>query len=140
MRCVAKCLLVALLCVPGIGFAQDYLCSYKARISEHDKYNSSGDTLRKNGADVAIVAAILRQDRANYHVFNRRDPEDQSDCAFDDRKNREVFESFIREGSISSSASYQIINENPLISVDVYKGYVNVKIVDEPVRKRSTVQ
>lgn len=140
MRGVSKCLLAVLMCVPTIGFAQDYLCSYRARISEHDKYNSAGESLQRNGSDVAIVAAILRQDRANYHVFNRMDPEDQSDCVFDEKKNREVLESFIRDGSISSAASYQIINGHPLINVDIYKGYVKVKIVDEPVRKRSTVE
>ena len=39
---------------------------YNARLSARDHYNSNGERLR-------TVAAILRQDRANFHRFNRRD-------------------------------------------------------------------
>ncbi|WP_018605088.1 hypothetical protein [Uliginosibacterium gangwonense] len=137
---VSKYVLALLMCLPAAGFAKDYLCTYQARISNADKYNSAGEPLKKSGSDVATVAAILRQDRANFHVFNKRDSEDQTDCVFDEKKNREIFESFVRNGSISNDASYAIINGNPLINVEIYPEYVKVKIVDEPVRKKSTVQ
>jgi len=139
-RTVSKYLLALLMCLPAAGFAKDYLCTYQARISPEDKFNSAGEPLKKNGSDVAIVAAILRQDRANYHVFNKRDPEDQTDCVFDQKKNREIFERFVRNGSISGEASYSIINGNPLINVEVYQEYVKVRIMEEPSHKKSSVQ
>jgi hypothetical protein len=56
----------------------EILCSYIARISEQDKYNSAGDSLVSDQKPLlAVAAAIIRQDRANYHEFNKPDDEDQ---------------------------------------------------------------
>jgi hypothetical protein len=58
---------------------------YKARLSEKDHFSSSGKRLK-------IAIAIVRQDRANFHVFNIRDAEDESDEAFKDKQAREYIE------------------------------------------------
>ncbi|MEN9639954.1 MAG: hypothetical protein RLZZ262_1823 [Bacteroidota bacterium] len=114
------------------GAAQaDFLCNYTARISEQDKRNSSGGYLT-NGTTVstAIAAAIIRQDRANYHQFDKRDPEDTNDCYFHDKDNRAALEKRLGKGTAPKESLKQIIFGNPLISVDVYDDFVNVKILD----------
>ena len=49
--------------------AGPYLTNYCTVISDRDRYNTNGQRL-------ATPGAILQQDRANYHRFNRRDPGD----------------------------------------------------------------
>src|SRR5256886_13583841 len=59
------------------GKAQQQVESYVAFLSEADHFNSSGERLR-------TAAAIIRQDRANFHRFGRRDQADESDSFFAD--------------------------------------------------------
>ena len=54
---------------------------YIARLSSTDHFNSKGKRLRS-------AAAIVQQDRANYHKFTERDLDDKSDTMFSDRINR----------------------------------------------------
>ena len=49
--------------------------SYLARLGPADHFNSSGERLTS-------AAAIIRQDRANYHQFGKRDEEDDGDDFF----------------------------------------------------------
>jgi len=58
------------LCAPQPSKAQEMVESYVAFLSEADHFNSNGERLRS-------AAAIIRQDRANFHRFGRRDPDDQ---------------------------------------------------------------
>ena len=95
---------------------------YTARLGPADHFNSSGERLR-------TVAAILRQDRANFHRFGRADDEDETDDFFDDANNRAAFERMIARGRISRAAANAIINREPLVHVDVYQGYVVVTIM-----------
>ena len=60
------------LCAPQPGKAQEMVESYVAFLSEADHFNSNGERLRS-------AAAIIRQDRANFHRFGRRDPDDQDE-------------------------------------------------------------
>jgi hypothetical protein len=57
------------LCALQPGKAQELMESYVAFLSEADHFNSNGERLRS-------AAAIIRQDRANFHRFGRRDPDD----------------------------------------------------------------
>src|SRR2546430_17195594 len=57
------------------GKAQQQVESYVAFLSEADHFNSSGDRLR-------TAAGIIRQDRANFHRFGRRDQADENDSFF----------------------------------------------------------
>ena len=118
---------------PVPSHADTYLCTYKARISETDKHNSSGARISVSAFQLDAVAAILRQDRANYHMFGRRDLEDLSDCAFNTKQNRDALEIFVRNGRISEAAMRKIIYENPLISVDVYQEHIDIQTLAEQV-------
>ena len=101
------------------------LCSYQARISDNDKKNSSGASLN-NGANKSTVAAFIRQDRANYHQFNLRDPEDQSDCNFSTKENRAKIDSLIKNSNIDQAVINQITSDNPIIKVDVFSDKLEI--------------
>ena len=49
--------------------------SYRAYIGSDDLYNSKGERL-------TLPWQIIRQDRANYHAYRRRDRGDQGDSFF----------------------------------------------------------
>ena len=62
----------------GVGSAQagdDMLGSYVARISDRDHHAS-------DGYELSSAAQMVRQDRANWHKFHRRDADDQGDDWF----------------------------------------------------------
>ena len=87
-RITIKCLLVILM---GLSLARPVSAAdeinYYAYLSEKDRYNSNGDRLKS-------VAAILRQDRANYHK-GRRDRADEDDGGiFATAAGRAKFESY----------------------------------------------
>lgn len=110
-------------------FAADVLKdSYTARLSAKDHFNS-------NGVRLTSVAAIIRQDRANYHKLNIRDEEDQNDSFFASANNRELLEKFLERGSAEKAAIQSITNGTPLIQVRVYTSaesghdYIRVSII-----------
>ena len=111
------------------AYADDYLCSYSARISYADKHNSNGASIANNYSN-STVAGILRQDRANFYVFNKRDREDKKDCIFHSKAARANMQKSIAAGSIPQYAKQIIVDENPLINVDVYSGHVDIKIIE----------
>jgi len=106
------------LAVPSIGFADELMESYTAKLSYKDHHNSGGSRLTK-------VAGIIRQDRANFHKFHRRDSADTWDRFFSSKSNRATMERMIRRGSISGSARNTIIYGTPTIKVRIYNGYGN---------------
>src|SRR5206468_3012820 len=99
------------------------------RLSAKDHFNSSGQRLTS-------AAAIIRQDRANFHRNDIRDEEDQADLFFADEDNRKVLEAMLERGSNSASALSTIVNGTPLIRVSIYKGgqgdFVRVEIFGGP--------
>jgi hypothetical protein len=97
--------------------AQELIETYVARLSKTDHLNSNEEPLRS-------AAAIIRQDRANYHRFNRRDPEDEGDSFFADEGNREALEQMIERGRPTPKTRSRIVYGTPLIRVDVYRGSV----------------
>ena len=112
------------------ALADRYLCTYTARIAEWDKINSEGQSL-VSGYNLSSVAAVIRQDRANFHKFNRRDPEDTDDCAFSSPQNRQLLENFLRHGSVTQSSLHRIADGTPLIDVDIYDNHVDVRLQNE---------
>jgi len=88
--------------------------SYTAKIGYYDHYNSRGTPLEK-------YSEILRQDRANYHKFNKRDSEDEGDQYFTSKGNRAILEDMLYNSNISYSVRNAIENNNPLIEVRIYK-------------------
>ena len=62
--------------------------------------------------------AILRQDRANFHVFNIKDAEDQSDEMFKNKEVRADMETMVI--SMSETTEKAILNGTPVIKVEVF--------------------
>lgn len=106
----------------------DVITGYSARLSRKDHFASDGVALES-------PAAVIRQDRANYHKFKRRDDEDDSDDYFDSAQHREGLERALERGHTTRAAYRSIMNGTPLIAVTVYRSrggiYVDVKIVEE---------
>jgi len=111
---------VLALVLPGVAAAQPVEV-YVARLSSHDHHNSNGQRL-------TTIAAIIRQDRANFHRFGIRDPEDDDDAFFDDANNRARLERLIARGSVSRRAGRAILYGTPLIQVTVYDNYVDIDV------------
>src|ERR1700720_3721220 len=90
------------------GRAQELIESYTAFLSEADHFNSNGQRLTS-------AAAIIRQDRANYHRFGRRDPDDQDDMFFANAENRDALERMLERGQASPGVLSRIVNGTVLI-------------------------
>ena len=99
-----------------------YIDTYYAKLADIDHYNSRGVRLHS-------VAAIIRQDRFNYHIRGIRQRADTWDPLFARKVNRARLESMIRNGSISWSARQSILYGNPVIKVDIYDNKVNVRVI-----------
>ncbi|KUM26639.1 hypothetical protein AU467_20740 [Mesorhizobium loti] len=105
--------------------AQDMLGSYVARISERDHHASDGYPLES-------AAQMVRQDRANWHKFRRRDSDDQGDPWFRGNDDRAQLERMLERGGAMSSATRRaIVNGEPLIEVDVYPDSVRVSVLED---------
>lgn len=94
--------------------AQEFLGSYTAYIGPQDFYNSSGSR-------ITSVCGVLQQDRANFHRFGRRDPQDQTDPFFANPEARAVIGRDCRaaQGDAAQSRIINSINQGRPISVPV---------------------
>ena len=122
----------AMLLVLGMGsaYADDLVCVYQAEISVDDKYNSSGEFL-ETGYTKNAVAAVIRQDRANFYKFNPGgDPNDSPGCVFQSQNRRAYLEKLVRKSRLSPQVIRRIIDENPVIEVQVYSKSVRIEIVE----------
>jgi hypothetical protein len=118
-------LLLASLLGAGSACADDMLGSYVARISERDHEASDGYAL-------GSAAQMVRQDRANWHKFRRRDSDDEGDAWFRTNDERADLQRMLeRPGAMSSSTKRAIVNGEPLIQVDVYDSSVRVSILED---------
>ncbi len=127
MHALAAILTTALLATSA--FADNIRETYTARLSARDHFNSSGERLTS-------AAAIIRQDRANFHKFGKRDAEDEADSFFASAHNRELLEKLLERGSAKKAAILAIINGTPLIRVEVCTDartggdYIRVSLID----------
>lgn len=87
--------------------------SYDAYIGQQDLFNSSGRRLTKPWQ-------IVRQDRANFHMYRRGDRYDDWDTFFGDPVNREMLEQMLRRGFIAPQAARDIVQGDVLIRVEIY--------------------
>lgn len=94
---------------------------YVAKLGVQDHFNSQGKRLKS-------AAAIIRQDRANYHKFGKRDAIDEGDSFFNNKKNRGILESMLNRGFISPSTKKKIVDDTPTIVVYVYLDSIVVEI------------
>ena len=88
------------------------LDTYSARLGNADHFNSNGTRLRS-------AAAILRQDRANFHKFGIKDPEDEWDSYFSKKSNRARMESLLKRGTFEPGARNAIVNNTPFVFVRI---------------------
>ena len=123
MNKLAAALLIASISMTAAPVAAQpgAIASYTARLSSRDHFNSNGQRIR-------TVAGILRQDRANVHRFGRVDDEDESDPYFASAANRAALENLILRGHVSRAAANAIVNQEPLVRVTIYRGYVDVTV------------
>jgi hypothetical protein len=109
--------------------AQQLIETYVALLSEADHFNSSGQRLTS-------AAAIIRQDRANYHRFGVRDPEDEDDALFADEQNRQALERMLERGHADPGVLSRIVNGTVLVRVNVYRSssgpFVQVTVLNNP--------
>ncbi|TIS54403.1 MAG: hypothetical protein E5W91_26970 [Mesorhizobium sp.] len=118
-------LVLASLLGTNAAHADEMLGSYVARISDRDHHASDGYEL-DNAAD------MVRQDRANWHKFHRRDSDDENDVWFRTNGQRAGLQRRLeRGGSMSASTRRAIVNGEPLIQVDVYSHSVRVSILED---------
>ncbi|HEX4302738.1 MAG TPA: hypothetical protein VHZ78_08090 [Rhizomicrobium sp.] len=96
--------------------AAELVGSYNAWLGRADHYNSNGERLTS-------AAAIIRQDRANYHKFGIRDRNDESDDYFASADNRATLERMLNDGNSDSGVLNRIVNSNVMIHVDIYRSH-----------------
>jgi hypothetical protein len=112
------CILVVAIAItafaPSMAQAQQVIASYVARLSAADHFNSNGERLTS-------AAAIIRQDRANFHRFGVRDPEDESDPFFADQDNRAALEQMLERGRAAPGVIDRVVNGTPLVRVEVHR-------------------
>jgi type III secretory pathway component EscR len=112
---------------------QDYSAFYEARLSAQDHTTS-------NGAKLSDVASILRQDRANYHKFKKRDADDQTDNFFSSAKNRVLIDSYFKNvysgNPMSAKDKQAILSGTPLVRVSLVDGIKNEKFLSVEVLSR----
>jgi len=118
---VAGALTLAGMALAAPASAQQLLEAYQARLSASDHFNSNGERLRD-------PAAILRQDRANFHQFGIRDAEDEDDVYFGKKANRARLEAMLRSGRLDRATRNAILNGEPLVLVEVYDNSVVVTV------------
>jgi hypothetical protein len=109
----------------GAAKADEFLGSYVARISGRDHHASDGYALDS-------AAQMVRQDRANFHKFHRRDRDDENDVWFRGNDDRARLERMLqRPGAMSGPVRRAIVNGEPLVQVDVYTRSVEVSILED---------
>ncbi len=105
----------------GVARSAELLEIYHARLSSDDHFNSRGQRLTN-------AAAIIRQDRANYHKFGIRDRGDTGDEYFSSKSNRAILERMLRNGNASRSTLRRIVNGTPMVTVKIYRRYIDVTV------------
>jgi hypothetical protein len=119
---------VCALCAAAPASAADLIEGYDAFLSRADHYNSNGERL-------TTAAAIIRQDRANFHKFGIQDDQDESDNYFDNVNNRAILEQMVADGTSDPGVLRRIVNDNVMVHVEVYRShrhgdFVIVTLVD----------
>jgi len=112
--CILVLAIAIAACAPSMAQAQQVIASYVARLSAADHFNSNGERLTS-------AASIIRQDRANFHRFGVRDPEDESDPFFADQDNRAALEQMLERGRAAPGVIDRVVNGTPLVRVEVHR-------------------
>ncbi len=95
----------------------ELLGTYSAWIGRQDLVSSNGQRL-------GSVAAIIQQDRANFHRFGRADPSDESEDLFLSTQSRALIPRWMRP--VDRAASAAILRGNVQVHVHVHEGCIEV--------------
>lgn len=95
---------------------------YTARLSRQDRLNSKGQPLTQ-------LSEILRQDRANFHRFQRRDSEDSNDPWFESAPSRAFFETARIEVLGGQAVTEKLLREDALIQVEKDNNTLRVRLL-----------
>jgi hypothetical protein len=100
------------------------LSGYTARLSAQDRLNSNGTRLTE-------LSAILRQDRANYHRFNKKDAEDGDDPWFNTTSGRSFFDSAQINVVGNKSDLNRLLQEDVVIHVEKVGTVLRIRLLDK---------
>lgn len=96
--------------------AEQLLFSYNAELSATDAFSSNGEPLEG-------WCTLIRQDRANWHRFNKRDPDDEADPFFGNPERRAMItgKCEVRPSQfVDPGAQIRTGNRQFYITVDVF--------------------
>ena len=96
---------------------------YWARLGADDHANSSGKPIES-------APGILRQDRANYHKFDRKDRDDRDDDLYDDKGARAKLSKMLKE-SLDKETKRIIHKHQPLVQVVTYEDRIDVSVIEK---------
>lgn len=96
----------------GTALSQQAPLRYCAHLGDSDHVNSKG-------ARLADAAAILRQDRANFHSFGLRDYGDQTDERFATSEARSAIPDLLRAGRNDPAVLRAIVAGTPDVCIEV---------------------
>jgi hypothetical protein len=95
--------------------------TYYASLSVWDHVDGMGHRLPS-------VAAVLIQDRANFHNRHLRDPSDTGDRFFRRAENRRLIPGLLAAGGVDASTTDRILRAEPRVRVDRYADRLEVTI------------
>lgn len=121
--------LICALAMPGLAAAQEFNLSYLTAIGPQDLFNT-------RGARLDSAAGVLRQDRANYHRFAVRQPQDEWDPVLHDSDARDAFEDALDAAGIDPATEAAILSGGALVLVELRRGtgvfdYARVAVLGE---------
>ena len=128
MKAILKIIAVLMLSTI-LSEAQHFRVGYVTYISKKDLMSSGGKKLTS-------AAAILQQDRANYHKFKKRDKGDTDDGGFfAELKNRSNFPTLLKRGKVHKSMLNLIRKGDVHILVELFTDeqgneYLDVSLVE----------
>ena len=96
---------------------------YWARLSFQDHHNNSGKALQTG-------VGVIRQDRANYHAYKKRDKEDRDDDLYDKKSERKMLSDTLK-ASLDDKTKRIMLKREPLIEVITYSDRIDVNIIEE---------
>ncbi|WP_417768942.1 hypothetical protein [Stappia sp.] len=110
-RAATLVLMAGALLLPAIAEAQDRMIGgYMTYLGPEDRVNS-------RGARLTSAAAIVRQDRANFHRFGIRHAEDENDRWFGNPGHRQAMEELI---VVSPGEARIIERQDALVYVSIF--------------------
>ncbi len=89
---------------------------------------SAWDHIDGRGRRLTSVSDILRQDRANYHHRNLRDPSDIGDKYFRKEVNRRRIPALLAAGGLDDRTAQIILTARPRVRVDRYADRMEVTV------------